>query len=140
MSVFRVKNSPYYQFDFQIKRHRFYGSTESKNEREAKEVEKAKRVEAARLVNDAVATGSKPMTVEAACDRWWDQVGRHGSDPDLERALEWLSEQLGPKVALHDINDDIVSRAVEARRKCVMRSGLDDRGKQLCRPARSTRR
>jgi hypothetical protein len=33
MSVFRVKDSPYYQFDFQIKGHRFYGSTESKNER-----------------------------------------------------------------------------------------------------------
>jgi hypothetical protein len=122
------------QFDFQIKGHRFYGSTESKNERDAKEVEKAKRAEALRIVTDAVNTGSKPMTVATAFDRWWDQIGRHGSDPDLERALGWLSEQLGPKVALHDINDDLVSRAVEARRKCVMRSGLDGKGKQLYRP------
>jgi hypothetical protein len=134
MSVFRVRNSPYFQFDFQIKGHRFYGSTESKNEREAKEVEKARRAEAGRLVTDSIATGRKPMTVAAACDRWWDQVGRHGSDPDLERALGWLSEKLGPKVALHDITDDMVSRAVEARRKCVMRAGLDDRGEQLYRP------
>ncbi len=134
MSVFRVKNSPYFQFDFQIKGHRFYGSTESKNEREAKEVEKAKRAEAARLVIDSIATGRKPMTVAVACDRWWDQVGKHGSDPDLERALNWLADHLGPQVALHDINDDMVSSAVEARRKCVMRAGVDDKGKQLYRP------
>jgi hypothetical protein len=134
MSVFSVKNSPYYQFDFQIRGHRFYGSTETKNEREAKEVEKAKRAEAARLVTDSIATGRKPMTVAVACDRWWDQVGRHGSDPDLERALEWLKAQIGPQVALHDINDDMVSVAVEARRKCVMRAGVDDGGHQLYRP------
>jgi hypothetical protein len=134
MSIFKVRNSPYYQFDFQIKGHRFYGSTECKNEREAKDVEKAKRAEAIRIVADAVTAGSKPMTVATAFDRWWDQIGRHGSDPDLERALGWLSEQLGSKVALHDINDDLVSRAVEARRRCVMRSGLDDKGKQLYRP------
>jgi hypothetical protein len=134
MSVFRVRNSPYFQFDFQIKGHRFFGSTESKNERDAKEIEKAKRAEALRIVADAVTTGSKPMTIAIACNRWWDEVGRHGSDPDLERALGWLSEQIGPMVALHDINDDMLSRAVEARRRDVMRSGLDDKGKQLYRP------
>src|ERR1700687_1452997 len=84
MSVFKVRNSPYFQFDFQIKGHRFYGSTQSKNERDAKEVEKAKRAEANRIVTDAVTTGSKPMTLAVACDRWWDEVGRHGSDPDLK--------------------------------------------------------
>jgi hypothetical protein len=134
MSVFRVKNSPYYQFDFQIKGHRFYGSTETKNEREAKEVEKAKRAEAALLVTDSIATGRKPMTVAAACDRWWDQVGQHGGDPDIKRALDWLVEQLGPQVALHDVNDNMVSLAVEARRKCVMRAGVDSEGNQLYRP------
>jgi integrase len=134
MSVFRVKNSPYWQFDFQIKGHRFYGSTGSKNEREAKEVEKAKRAEAARLVANSIATASKPMTVAVACDRWWDQFGQHGSDPDLKRALVWLADQLGPNVALHDVNDDMVSRAVEARRKCVIRAGVDSKGKQLYRP------
>ena len=35
---------------------------------------------------------------------------------------------------MHDITDDTVSRAVEARRKHVMKSGRDDRGKQLYRP------
>src|SRR5260370_36354205 len=74
------------------------------------------------------------MTVAAACDRWWDQVGQHGSDPDLKRALDWLVEQLGPQVALHDVNDNSVSLAVKAPRKCVIRRGVDNGGNQLYRP------
>jgi integrase len=134
MSVFRVKNSPYYQFDFQIKGHRFYGSTEARNEREAKEVEKAKRAEAARIVEESTRAGRKPMTVGTACDRWWTEVGQHGNDPDIERALKWLKGQIGPQVYLHDVNDDMVSHAVEARRSHVMRAGRASNGKQLHRP------
>jgi len=134
MSVFKVRKSPYYQFDFQIKGYRFYGSTEEKSKREAEEVEKAKRAEAEQIVKQAVASGRKPMTVATACDRWWEEVGRHGSDPDLRRALDWLADQIGPKVALHDINDNMISLAVQARRRDVMRAGRDSKGTQLCRP------
>ncbi len=42
MSVFRVKKSPFWQFDFQIRGYRFYGSTKERNERAAQECEKAK--------------------------------------------------------------------------------------------------
>src|SRR5688572_5926179 len=104
MSVFRVKGSPYFQFDFQLKGHRFYGSTRCTNEREAREDEKARRAEAAVLVKQALDAGRKPMTLAAACDRWWDQIGRHGSDPDLKRALDWLKDQIGHHVALHAVN------------------------------------
>lgn len=134
MSVFRVKGSPYFQFDFQLHGHRFYGSTRCTDERKAREDERARKAEAANLVKQALDAGRKPMTVGAACDRWWQEVGRHGSDPDLERALDWLADQLGRQVALHSINDDMISRAVEARRRCVMRAGRDTRGKQLYRP------
>jgi integrase len=134
MSVFRVKNSPYYQFDFQLKSHRFYGSTQASNEREAREVEKAKRAEAQRLLEESVRSRSKPMTIGVACDRWWQEVGQHDNDPDIERALNWLKEQIGPNVALHDINDNVVSEAKEARRKHVIRAGRDSNGIQLHRP------
>jgi hypothetical protein len=134
MSVFKVRNSPYFQFDFQIKGHRFFGSTESKNERDAKEVEKAKRAEALRIVASDRAADRQPLTVEVAFDKWWNQVGQHGSDPDLERALGWLSDQIGPRVYLHDVTDDMVSEAVEARRMHVKKAGLDTNGKQLNRP------
>lgn len=134
MSVFKVRNSPYYQFDFQIQGLRFSGSTKERNERDAKEFEKARRAEAKRIVEENRKSGRQPMTVQVACDRWWDEVGSRGNDPDLRRALNWLIEQIGPKVALHDIVDDTVSRAVEARRAMVMKAGLDSKGVQLYRP------
>lgn len=134
MSVFRVSKSPYYQFDFQIKGYRFHGSTQETSKREAEEVEKARRAEAERIVRDILATGRKPMTMVVACDRWWNEKGVHGSDPDIKRALDWLVGQIGPQVALHDINDDMVTQAVEARRKHVMPAGRDAKGKQLYRP------
>ena len=134
MSVFRVRKSPYFQFDFQIKGHRFYGTTACTNEREAREFEKARRAEAAQLVKQALDAGRKPMTLGLAVDRWWNEVGRHGSDPDLRRALDWLRDQIGGQVALHDIIDDMVSRAVEARRACVKPAGRDAKGTQLFLP------
>jgi hypothetical protein len=79
----------------------------------------------ARLIKEASEAGRKPMTIGAACDRWWSEVGKFGKDPDIERALEWLKEQIGPTVALHDITDDIVSKTVQARRQCVMRAGRE---------------
>jgi integrase len=74
------------------------------------------------------------MTVGVACDRWWNEVGQHGNDVDIERALDWLKNQIGANVALHDVNDNIISMAVQARRKHVVRAGRDSKGVQLYRP------
>lgn len=134
MSVFRVRNSPYFQYDFRLKGHRFYGSTEETDEREARRFERDRKEEAKQFVKQALDAGRKPMTLGIAANRWWDEVGRHGSDPDLDRALGWLADQIGPDTLLHAVNDDVVSRAVEARRKCVMRAGRDSKGVQLYRP------
>lgn len=134
MSVFKLRNSPFYQFDFQIQGLRFSGSTKCRNERDAKDYEKARRAEAERIVADNVTTGRKPLTVEKAFTRWWNEVGSRGNDPDIQRALDWLKAKIGPQVYLHDITDDIVSLAVEARRRCVMKAGKDEDGKQLYRP------
>lgn len=134
MSVFKVRNSPYYQYDFQIKGYRFFGSTEEKSKVKAQEVEDAKRAEADRLVKDTIATGRKPMTVEIACDRWWGEVGQYGNDIDLKRALGWVKGQIGPLVALHDVTDDMLSKAVNARRLHVKAAGRDSNGVQLYKP------
>lgn len=134
MSVFKVRNSPYYQFDFQIKGHRFYGSTEERDERKAKDIEKSKKAEARRIVEHAIATGRRPLTMQTACDRWWDQYGSRGNDSGIRHALDWLIAFFGPQTALHDINDDLVSQAVAARRKDVVRTGRDASGKMLYRP------
>ena len=134
MSVFRIKNSPYYQFDFQINRYRFYGSTQATNEREAREVEKAKRAEAHRRLEESARSNRHPMTLGVACERWWDEVGQYGNDIDIKRALEWIKTQIGAHVVLHDINDNVISIAVQARRKHVVRAGRDSKGNQLYKP------
>jgi integrase len=123
MSVFRVRGSPYYQFDFQIEGVRAYGSTKETDKSKARQFEDAEKAGVRRLIDQAKADGRQPMTVEIAFDRWWNEVGKFGSDPDLERACDWLKAQLGPEVMLHDVTDDMVSRAVTARRQCVMKAG-----------------
>lgn len=134
MSVYKVRKSPFYQFDFQIHGLRFSGSTKCRNERDAKEYEKARRAEAERLAVETTTAGKRPLNLKDACDRWWLEVGSLGNDPDIERALKWLAGQIGPRVGLSEINDDIVSRAVQARRAHVTRAGKDGDGKQLFRP------
>lgn len=133
MSVFRSPKSPFFQYDFQVRGYRFYGSTKCRNERDAKETEKAKRAEAKRIVDETFTSGRKPLKVGEAFDRWWKEVGEHGNDPDIKRALVWLKEQIGPEINLHDLTDDHLSRAVEARRLHVMPAGKDANGSQLHR-------
>jgi integrase len=134
VSVFKVKKSPFYQFDFQISGFRFSGSTKSRNERDAAEIEKAKKQEARRIVAESIATGRKPLTVGDACRRWWNEHGVHLNDPDLKVRCDWLAEKIGPEVRLHDVTDDLISELVEARRRDVMPAGHDEKGKQLYRP------
>ena len=74
------------------------------------------------------------MTARVAFSRWWDEVGSHGNDPDIKRALDWLEGQIGPQTALHDITDAVVNDAVQARRKHVKKAGRDHNGKQLYKP------
>ena len=50
MSVFKVKKSPYYQFDFVLRGHRFYGSTERTVRKEAEKFEAVEREKAKELV------------------------------------------------------------------------------------------
>ena len=50
MSVFKVKKSPYYQFDFVLRGHRFYGSTECTVRKEAEIFEAVVREKAKELV------------------------------------------------------------------------------------------
>ncbi|NEV77916.1 tyrosine-type recombinase/integrase [Rhodopseudomonas sp. BR0C11] len=74
------------------------------------------------------------MTLADACDRFWNEHGRHLNDPDLKRQLDWLAANIGPQVRLHDITDNVVAEAVEKRRREVKPSGRDERGKKLHKP------
>lgn len=137
MSVYKHKNSPYWQFDFQRGGYRFSGSTEvakTRPKREAEAIEETERRAAERLVEAVRGSGRKPLTLGAACHRWWNEIGRYGAETDLEGALKWLAAEIGPGKPLHAITGDDVAKAVAGRRRHTKRSGTDARGKPLYRP------
>jgi integrase len=137
MSVYKHQGSAFWRFDFQLDRRRFYGTTDvpkDRPQREAQAYEKAERRKAEQLVEAAQRENRAPLTLERACERWWDEVGQHGAETDLKNALDWLCEAIGGKRPLHTIRGDDVARAVAERRKCVVRAKRDHKGVQLYRP------
>lgn len=132
--LYRHKRSPFWQYDFQIRGHKFSGSTRTADEHEASAFESRKKEEAKRIIDAAVRADREPLTIERACARWWAEHGQHLNDPDLKARLDWLVAQIGPRTALHSITNDTVSKVVQERRLDVRKAGSDDKGKQLYRP------
>ncbi|MHC2893768.1 hypothetical protein ACVIU4_004922 [Bradyrhizobium barranii subsp. barranii] len=81
MSIYRPKRSPFWHYDFRIDRYRFSGSTKLRNEDDAARFEEARKVDAQIIVDRIRAAGAEPLTLKAACDRWWNTypVGRSKS-------------------------------------------------------------
>lgn len=138
MSIYRPKRSPFWHYDFRIDRYRFSGSTKLRNEDDAARFEEARKVDAQIIVDRIRAAGAEPLTLKAACDRWWSTHGAKLADAKIKSALDRLVEIIGAKTYLHDINDDIVSRMVEERSKDVRRDSTDEEGRQLYRPVTAT--
>src|SRR4051812_3199240 len=116
MSVYRDKRSTFYRYDFKIDGYRFSGSTKLRDADDAARFEEARKVDAQIIVDRIRAAGASPLTLQAACDRWWHEHGRTLADHQIKSALDRLAEIIGGKTYLHDISDDIVSRMVDARR------------------------
>lgn len=121
MSIYRNKRSPFWQYDFEIECYRFYSSTKLRDEHQAQAFEDARKVEARALVERLKAEGSAPLTLKAACDRWWDEHGSTLSDRKIKTVLARMVEIIGARTYLHAINDDTVSRMVVERRKDTRR-------------------
>lgn len=141
MSVYRHKKSPYWQFDFQIKGYRFSGSTDvprTHPKRDATAFEDAEKAKARILIDRIAASGDQPLTIQRACERWWNEHGQHLGDAAIKTRLDWLVAQIGPKTLLHAITDDTVSKLVEARRTHLRTAGrvqdADGKVTQLYRP------
>ncbi len=137
MSVYRDKRSQYWQYEFQIKGHRFYGSTRADDEREAREIEAEKKREARAQIDRWIAEQRAPLTLGRAAERWWNEWGQHLGDTKIKAALDRLVEIMGSRTLLHAINDDAVSRMIEERRKDTRRDSTileNGRDKILYRP------
>ena len=89
MSVYRPKRkdgsfaSPFFHYDFEFNRHRFFGSTGAKTRKVAEQVERLKRIEADKAADET--------SIAGAFGRFWIEVGQHDRSSDVTfYRLEWL--------------------------------------------------
>ena len=85
MSVYKKPNSPHYHFDFQLKGHRFYGSTGCTTRKEAEAYEAVERDKAKALVK-AMARSRTSLLIDDVAARLWEQSGQHDAAPDATSA------------------------------------------------------
>jgi integrase len=115
MSVYKPKASPFWHFDFQLKRRRFHGSTGCRNRRQAEAVERAEREKAKQSLKTSSATAN--LTLDSAAGRYWTEVGQHHvCHKETWTNLERLVAYFGKDKLLADIIDDDIAHLVAWRR------------------------
>lgn len=119
MSVYRSKNSPYFQYDFVVGGARFHGSTHTKDRRKAQAYEAALRTQAAQ----GGAVRRKPrMSIDTAAQRFWTEKAQfEANHKTVEYQLANLVEGIdqdgsGRNVLLSDITNGKVATYVARRR------------------------
>jgi integrase len=116
VSVYKHQDSPFYHYDFQLKGHRFHGSTGAKSKREAEAVEKLERTKARQQFEKA-GHAATSLRIDDVADRYWLEVGQHHVGKETtERDLARLVEYFGKDKLLTDIVDDDVTKLVAWRR------------------------
>ena len=106
MSVYRHKDSPFYHYDFQLRGHRFHGSTGAKGKREAEGVERTEKAKAKKHLEQA-SRAKVSLRIDDVADRYWLEVGQHHAGRDnTERDLARLIEYFGKDRLLTEIDDD----------------------------------
>lgn len=117
MSVYKHKNSPYYQYDFQVGGERFHGSTGETSRRAAEQKEAVEKKKAKAAVKAAKAAKGGPLTIDAAAQRYWEEVGQYHANAETTNTdLERLVSYFGETKLMTDITDNDVSELVRWRR------------------------
>jgi hypothetical protein len=116
MSVYRHKDSPFYHYDFQLRSHRFRGSTGAKGKREVEGVERTEKAKAKKHLEQA-SRAKVSLRIDDVADRYWLEVGQHHAGRDnTERDLARLIEYFGKDRLFTEIDDDDVAELVAWRR------------------------
>jgi integrase len=116
VSVYKDPRSPYYQYSFAIRRHRFYGSTKCTSRREAEAVEKDEKEKAKKRIAEQK-DAKTSLILDHIIDRYWQEVAKHqASAKNTWGHLERLIDFFGKHQLLAEITDDDVSRFVAWRR------------------------
>lgn len=99
MSVYKSKNSPYWQFDFVLKKQRYYGSTGCTSKRDAEEYERRERRKAA-----LPSLTRPPITLDEACGLYEEHASRLPSWKTIEYMLAALVKGIGARRLLSEIS------------------------------------
>ena len=117
MSVYQPKDrqgrpkSPFWYYDFMVKKRRFHGSTGRTSRSAALQVE-------ARLRREVRSESSLLMTVEQAFSRHWREKGSLSSTPkETRRVMDKLMALLGPKTEIRRITTSMIAEIVCVRRE-----------------------
>lgn len=128
MSVFQVPKSPFYQYEFQINGHRFRGSTETRNKKDAQAIERTLKEKAREDVKRQKQTGNGPLLLRYAAGRYWTEVGEHHKDNKATyHQLEMLVSFFGADKRLDEITDADVAALVAWRRKQTLHGRKKDK-------------
>lgn len=98
MTVYKSKNSPYWQYDFQIRGRRYHGSTGCTSKRAAEAVERRERHAAA-----LPETRRPPITVDEAAGLYQDHAETLPSWPTINYMLDALVDGLGARKLVSEI-------------------------------------
>jgi integrase len=123
VSVRRDPRSPFWQYNFQIRGHRFFGSTKCTTRREAERVEAAERERAKALIAQTEAARTS-LRLDDVAGRYWQEHGQHNSGAiNTEHRLALLIEFFGKDKLLTEMTGDDVARLVAWRRGHVGKGG-----------------
>lgn len=111
MSIYKPKNSPYFQYDFVWKGTRFHGSTGLKTKREALAFESQVRSDAILGTNKKL-----PITVDEGCGLYQDHAESQPSWSTTRYILAALVEGLGANKLLSEIAQHDLQKLVARRR------------------------
>jgi integrase len=116
MSIYKHKASPFWHFDFQVRGHRFHGSTGCRNRRQAEAVERSEREKSRQIIKQGNRDAAA-LTIDEAAGRYWNEVGQHHvCRKETWTNLERLVGYFGKDKRLTEITDDDVAHLVAWRR------------------------
>lgn len=112
MTVYLHKNSPYWQYDFQVKGQRYCGSTHCESKSAAKDFERRKRNEIASGVQ------AKPdITIDEAFGNYWLLVGQHENNKVTTKSqLQRMKDAFGATTILRDVDRERIEKYIARRR------------------------
>ena len=116
MSVRRDPRSPFYQYNFQIKRHRFFGSTKKTTRREAEAVERQER-ERARALIAQTERAQTSLRLDDIAGRYWTEHAQYlAGAANAWTLIGVLLDYFGKDKLVTEITDDDVAKLVAWRR------------------------